>query len=118
VVANIAAYTSGEPWLTEVLDYLDANRLVLGELLAEELPMVGYAPPEGTYIGWLDCRQLDLGDSPADFFREQAGVALTDGAACGAPGFVRMIFATPRPILTEAVRLMGKAVRDRAPGAI
>lgn len=114
VIAATAAYTSGKPWLDEVLGYLDGNRQLLAELLAEELPMINYTPPEGTYIGWLDCRDLDLPDgrTAADFFREQAGVALTDGAACGTPGFVRMIFATPRPILTEAVRQMGKAVRE------
>lgn len=111
VVANIAAYTSGRPWLEDVLGYLDRNRQLLGELLAAELPMINYVPPEGTYIGWLDCRELDLGMPAADFFREHAGVALTDGAACGTPGFVRMIFATPAPILTTAVRQMGAAVR-------
>jgi cystathionine beta-lyase len=115
VVANIAAYTEGGPWLAEVIDYLDGSRRLLADLLAEELPDVGYTMPEGTYIGWLDCRRLELEGSPADFFREHAGVALTDGAACGTPGFVRMIFATPQPILIDAVRRMGKAVRERAP---
>jgi cystathionine beta-lyase len=116
VVANTAAYTSGRPWLEDVLGYLDSNRRLLGDLLAEELPMINYVPPEGTYIGWLDCRDLErdleLGMPAADFFRERAGVALTDGAACGTPGFVRMIFATPAPILTTAVRQMGAAVRS------
>jgi cystathionine beta-lyase len=122
VIATTAAYTSGRAWLDEVLAYLDGNRMLLGELLAEELPMIDYTPPEGTYIAWLDCRELGLNEDglagPAGFFHEHAGVVLTDGAACGAPGFVRMIFATPRPILTEAVRRMGKAVRERLPAAI
>lgn len=118
VIAGTAAYTDGGPWLAEVMDYLDGSRRLLGDLLAEELPMITYAPPEGTYIAWLDCRELPIDDhgfgSVAEFFDQRAGVALTDGAACGAPGFVRMIFATPRPILSEAVRLMGKAVRELA----
>ncbi|MBO0811720.1 MAG: aminotransferase class I/II-fold pyridoxal phosphate-dependent enzyme, partial [Microlunatus sp.] len=119
VVANTAAYTSGRPWLDEVIGYLDRNRALLSELLAEELPMISYSPPEGTYIGWLDCRELERdlepGVSAADFFAEQAGVALTDGEACGTPGFVRMIFATPAPVLTQAVRRMGAAVREHVP---
>ncbi len=113
LVANVAAYTSGRPWLDGVLGYLDGSRVLLGQLLAEHLPDVGYRPPEGTYIGWLDCRGLGV-DAPAEFFRESAGVALTDGVACGAPGFVRMIFATPRPILTQAVTAMGTAYRRRS----
>ncbi|HEY9292499.1 MAG TPA: aminotransferase class I/II-fold pyridoxal phosphate-dependent enzyme [Microlunatus sp.] len=111
-VATIAAYTEGKPWLDSVVDYLDGNRRTLAELIADELPMIKYTPPEGTYIGWLDCRDLGLESSPAEFFGEHAGVALTDGTACGAPGFVRMIFATPRPILTEMVQRMGHAVRS------
>ena len=113
VIAATAAYTSGGDWLAEVLDYLDGNRQLLAEAVAAELPMIRYAPPEGTYIGWLDCRDLALPDgmSAAEFFRQRAGVALTDGADCGTPGFVRMIFATPRPILDEAVGRMGAAVR-------
>ena len=56
VVANTAAYTAGGPWLDEVLAYLDGNRTLLADLLAEHLPGVGYTPPEGTYLAWLDCR--------------------------------------------------------------
>lgn len=112
VIANTVAYREGRGWLEEVLSYLDGNRTALAALLAEHLPEIGYTPPEGTYIGWLDCRALGL-DDPATFFRERAGVALTDGAACGSPGFVRMIFATPRPILEQAVRQLAAAYRSR-----
>jgi len=44
-----------------------------------------------------------------------AGVALTDGALCGAAGegFVRIVFATPRPILVEIVQRMGAALAAR-----
>jgi len=76
---------------------------------------VRYQPPEGTYLAWLDCRDLglaDLADSPADFFLAKARVLLTDGAACGEAGrgCVRLNFATPRPILAEIVRRMAEAV--------
>jgi cystathionine beta-lyase len=116
VIANTAAYTDGRGWLDEVREYNDGNRIALAELLAEHLPEVRYTPPEGTYIGWLDARALGVGDSPAEFFRDEAGVAMTDGAACGAPGvgFLRLIFATPRPILEQAVAQMGAALDRRS----
>jgi cystathionine beta-lyase len=119
-VANTAALSSGRPWLEEVVRYLDGNRRALATLLTEHLPAVRYTVPEGTYIAWLDCRGLGLDGSPAEFFREHAGVALTDGRACGdaGEGFVRMVFATPRPILEQAVAAMGAAVtaQDRLAG--
>ncbi|HEY5396124.1 MAG TPA: aminotransferase class I/II-fold pyridoxal phosphate-dependent enzyme [Trebonia sp.] len=120
VQATIAAYRHGGPWLDEVVGYLDGSRRLLAELLAEHLPSVRYQPPEGTYLAWLDCRDLfaAMGPgaaAPAEFFLAKAQVVLTDGAACGdiGEGHVRLNFATPRPILTEIVRRLAGAVADR-----
>jgi cystathionine beta-lyase len=119
VLATTAAYTEGEPWLADVLAYLDGNRRRLGELLAERLPQVRWTPPEGTYLAWLDCRALHLPASAGEYFLEHAGVALVDGPACGAPGagHVRLNLATPRPLLETIVERMAAAVGDRAGGA-
>jgi cystathionine beta-lyase len=115
VLANAAAYDEGEPWLDGVLRYLDGNRRLLGELLAERLPKVRYTPPEGTYLAWLDCRGLDLPGSAGDFFLDRAGVALVDGPECGAPGtgHVRLNFATPRHVLATIVERLADAVESR-----
>ena len=111
VIANTAAYRSGGPWLAEVLSYLDGNRRLLGQLVADLLPGVVYTPPEGTYLGWLDFRATGPAD-PAAYFLEKAGVAMTDGALCGAAGrgFGRFTFALPRPILREAVERIATAM--------
>jgi cystathionine beta-lyase len=111
VIASTAAYTHGGPWLDAALDYLDGNRRLLAGLLAEHLPAVGYTPPEGTYLAWLDCRGLRLGDRPAQRFAA-AGVALTDGTACGTAGagFARYTLATPRPVLRDTVERLAAAV--------
>jgi cystathionine beta-lyase len=115
VLANTAAYREGEPWLDHVLRYLDRNRRLLGELLADRLPEVRYLPPEGTYLAWLDCRALALGTSVGAFFLDRAGVALVDGPECGAPGagHVRLNLATPAPVLTAIVDRMAEAVAGR-----
>ena len=116
VQATIAAYRDGGPWLADVVAYLDDSRIYLDGLLREHLPEIGYQPPEGTYLAWLDCRTLLPGvASPADFFLAAAQVMLTDGAACGdaGQGHVRLNFATPRPVLAEIVRRMAVAVRSR-----
>ena len=129
VRATTAAYRDGGPWLDDAVAYLDGSRSFLAGLLKEHLPEVGYQPPEGTYLAWLDCRALfaDPGArltgrralpadvSPAEFFLAKARVMLTDGAACGEAGrgHVRLNFATPRPILAEIVRRLANAVSAR-----
>jgi cystathionine beta-lyase len=117
--AAAAAYRDGGSWLADVVGYLDGNRLLLAELLADRLPEIGYRPPEGTYLAWLDCRGLlaarGIEENAADFFLERARVLLTDGAACGdaGQGHVRLTFATPRPILAEMVSRLADAADGR-----
>ena len=75
---------------------------------------VGYAPPEGTYLAWLDCRALDIGEL-TQLLQEEAGVAVVDGARRGPPGvgFLRLNFATTRPVLIQVVSQLARAVANR-----
>lgn len=125
VIAHAEAFRSGADWLDATLSGLDANRKLLGELVAEQLPSVKYQWPQGTYLAWLDCRALGIdeeeGDGlavvadlsgPARWFLEHARVALSSGHVfgTGGAGHVRLNFATSRAILTEALSRMGRAL--------
>ena len=113
VIAHTAGLRDGRQWLDELLGGLDANRRLLGDLLAEHLPSVGYRPPQGTYLAWLDCRALELADDPARVFLERGRVALNSGPSfgTGGAGHVRLNLATSPEILTDAVLRMASAVR-------
>jgi len=112
VLANTAAYSAGGRWLDTIVEYLDGNRRLLAELVAEHLPGVRMRMPEGTYIALLDFRGVGLTGDLGEWFRDNAGVAMTDGAACGqaAIGHTRFVFALPRPIMQEAIVRMGAAL--------
>jgi cystathionine beta-lyase len=112
VVANTAAFRHGEPWLDEVLGYLDASRHLLAGLLSRHLPEVRYRPPDGTYLAWLDCTAMDLPDSPGALVADRAQVTVVDGPAFGdgGEGSFRLNFATPQPILTEMVERIAAAL--------
>ncbi|MFJ8106211.1 MalY/PatB family protein [Streptomyces sp. NPDC096132] len=113
VLAHTAALRDGTAWLDALLAGLDANRRLLADLLAEHLPGVRYRPGEATYLAWLDCRALDVGDDPAAVFLERGRVALSPGAdfGTGGAGHVRLNLATSPEILTEGVRRMAAALR-------
>ncbi len=112
VVASIAAWNGGQEWLDDVIGYLDGNRRLLDEMVKDRLPGVEYTMPEGTYLTWLDFSRTGLDGDLADFFRERAQVATTDGSACGEVGkrSVRFNIAMPRPILERAVDRMAAAM--------
>lgn len=125
VIAHAEAFRSGADWLDATLSGLDANRELLGELVAEQLPSVKYQWPQGTYLAWLDCRALGIDEEesdglavvadlsgPARWFLEHARVALSSGHVfgTGGAGHVRLNFATSRAILTEALSRMGRAL--------
>jgi cystathionine beta-lyase len=82
------------------------------ELLAEHLPEIGYVAPEASFLAWLDCRPLGLGDDPAAAFLARGRVALSPGLDYGrsGEGFVRLNFGTSPEHVAEAVRRMAAAV--------
>lgn len=112
--AALAAYREGQPWLDELLVYLEANRDYLFDFVNEALPGVSMWKPEGTYLAWLDCRRLEIDETPYKFFLEEAKVGLNDGADFGeaGQGFVRLNFGCPRAILEEGLGRMRAALAD------
>lgn len=127
IIAHAEAFRSGDDWLDSLLQGLGANRAFLGELVAEHLPGVNYQWPQGTYLAWLDCRELGFDEEvtddlavvadlsgPARWFLDHARVALSSGHVfgTGGTGHVRLNFATSQAILSEAVSRMGRALAD------
>ncbi|WP_416972657.1 MalY/PatB family protein [Streptomyces sp. 4F14] len=111
VIAHTAALRDGGDWLDALLAGLDENRRLLVDLLARHLPAVRYTPAQATYLAWLDCRALGLGDDPADVFLRRGRVALNSGPSfgTGGAGFVRVNLATSAENLAEGVRRMAAA---------
>jgi cystathionine beta-lyase len=115
-IAAEAAFRHGDPWLDAVLARLDRNRAQLQHDLAERLPEIRWRPPQATYLAWLDCTRLGLGDEPAATFLDRGRVALGRGLDYGRPGagYVRLNFATSPEHLTDAVSRMSAALNQSA----
>lgn len=99
-VALKTAFTKGEPWRQELLEYLRENKKWLDERISR-IPGLSICHSEGTYLGWIDAREKEL-ENPAEFFMKEAGVKFNDGNAFSAPGFIRVNFACPRANLKKA----------------
>ncbi len=110
--ATIAAWRYAQPWLDDVVAYLEANRDFVANALADRIPELRIAAPEATFLAWLDCGALEIEGSPAAHFLRHGRVALSDGRLFGEgwEPYVRLNFATSRPILTDVVDRMAKAL--------
>jgi cystathionine beta-lyase len=106
-VAAEAAWRHGDDWLAGVMGVLDGNRRALVDLLVQQLPGIRYRPPAATYLAWLDCAALGLGDDPSVEFHRR-GVALSPGPdfGRGGEGFVRLNLATSPQRLGQIVGAM------------
>ncbi len=99
IAAFEAAYREGEPWLEELLVYLRDTRDCVQTYLTEHLPQIKLIPSEGTYLLWLDCRELKMNDAELKrLLVHEAGVGLSPGALFGneGSGFMRLNIGAPR----------------------
>ncbi|MEO7753069.1 MAG: aminotransferase class I/II-fold pyridoxal phosphate-dependent enzyme [Terracoccus sp.] len=112
VVAQQAAWADGREWLDALRVELETSRALLAQLVSEQLPGARLTSPDATYLAWLDCRGLGLGDRPGAVFLERGRVALSEGRTFGAAGtgFVRVNFATSPEVLRDAVARMASCV--------
>jgi cystathionine beta-lyase len=112
MISHVAALREGGEWLDGLLSNLEENRTRLSGLLTERLPAIRHTPPEGTYLAWLDCRGLGLGDDPSEAFLERGRVAVNSGTPFGpgGTGRVRMNIGTSLELIDDGVRRMAAAV--------
>lgn len=109
------ALEHAQPWREEVLRLLKSNREQVSTWAKAE-PLVRFHLPEATYLAWLDLRAHPQAHRIHAYLIEQ-GIGLNDGTTFTAPaesaayqGFVRLNFATSRPVLTEALRRLSAAL--------
>lgn len=105
-VATEAAYTYGEPWLDELLPYIEGNISAVEEYLERHLPLIKAIRPQASFLVWLDCRRLGLDQAHLErLFIERAHLALNTGTMFGrqGEGFMRLNVAMPRASLLDAL---------------
>ena len=108
-----AAYRYGEEWLDQLLSYLEGNLNYLVDFIGSRIPRIKVCRPEGTYLVWLNCRELGLSRAELKkFMIQKAGLGLDEGGVFGRPGegFMRLNAACPRAVLSTALEQLAQAV--------
>jgi cysteine-S-conjugate beta-lyase len=113
LVAFEAAYRHGHDWLNALLAYLYETREMVMAYTQKHLPKITVVPAEGTYLLWLDCRQLGLSDHDLQqLFLEKAKLALSPGTMFGkgGEGFMRMNIGASQESILLALHKLKQAL--------
>lgn len=111
-----AAFEHGEEWLEQVLAYIQGNIDFTETYLKEHIPFIGMIRPQASYLIFLDCRALGLGQEELEhLFADKARLALNSGTMFGEPGrgFMRLNVGCPRQQLRKALQQLEMAVNMR-----
>lgn len=112
VVAAEAGFRYGSEWVDQVVEYIEENIDFVNKFCKENIPKIKPNKPQGTYLVWIDCRELGMDNKQlSKFMLDKVKVALDDGYWFGTEGegHVRMNVACPRTIVKEALERLKKA---------
>lgn len=111
------AYTACEDWLQELKDYIEGNLQYVTGFIQEQLPQLTIIEPEGTYLLWVDYRQLTTDEEKLKQLFLEARVMVSFGSSFGAEGegFIRLNLASPRAVLEESLKRIHRVVAQAVP---
>lgn len=115
ITACEAAYRCGTTWYEAMLDYVEKNIDYVRCFLKERLPEIHLIEPEGTYLLWLDFRDLHLTENELEVLvTRKARLWLDSGAIFGktGEGFERINVACPRKTLVTAMERLERAIHS------
>lgn len=115
IEANIAAFTRSEDWYQSMMAYLKGNIDYVEDFITSKLsPKIKVKKPQATFLMWLDCRGLGMGQEELNnFFQKKAKLLLNDGELFGQEGvgYMRLNIAAPRYLLEKAMNQLEEAIK-------
>jgi cystathionine beta-lyase len=115
MIATEAAWRTGEAWLDALLPYLAESRDLFDKRIEAAAPGARSMHLDGTYLAWVDFSATGLApEDVAARVANRARIYASPGEQFGPGGksWLRFNFATPRPILKEALGRLDDAFAD------
>ncbi|MCK9338882.1 MAG: PatB family C-S lyase [Bacteroidales bacterium] len=113
-IALETAYTYGEDWLEQLIDYLMDNVKYCQEFIQSNLPKLRTFDHEATYLLWVDFRNLGLShEELCHILVHKAKLGFNDGLIFGEEGrnFMRINLAYPRSVIKESMNRLQNALK-------
>ena len=115
MIATEAAWRSGDAWLDALLPYLLGSRDLFDARIEAAAPGARSMRLDATYLAWVDFSGTGMTpEEVAARVSDRARIFASPGTQFGPGGesWLRFNFATPRPILEEALGRLDDAFRE------
>jgi cystathionine beta-lyase len=115
MIATEAAWRTGDAWLDALLPYLTASRDLFDSRIEAAAPGARSMRLAATYLAWVDFSRTGLPPEEVSArVKNRARIFPSPGSQFGPGGetWLRFNFATPRPILDEALGRLEEAFKD------
>ena len=109
------AYSECGEWLEELCQVVRQNSEFVKKFFAENLPQVKVIPLEGTYLQWLDFRELNVDYKKLEEIHiNKAEVFFDEGYVFGKEGecFERLNLACPQYVIEDALKRLVQAYKQ------
>jgi cystathionine beta-lyase len=110
MIAGVVAWSECDDWHAALVDRLAAQRGLLEELLATDLPKARMRPLEATYLPWVDLRGYGYDDPAVRALSYGVRVAPGEDYQPGLTGHVRLNTATSADRLRRIVERLAAAL--------
>lgn len=112
VVGIQSAYEKGEEWLKNLISHLEINRDKLIDFFDKNKEFK-VTEPEGTFMIWIDCSEIQKKIKPIIFFEKYCKIILSDGKNFGQEydNFIRISYACSKEQIEEIILRISKGLK-------
>jgi cystathionine beta-lyase len=111
--ATMVGYRECDDYIDQLVEYIKENTVIVEEFIKKELPQLKYKPAEGTYLAWIDVRELPFTKEEIQYALVNEGkVGIMPGETYGDNGakYLRLNCGCPKEKLIEGLWRLKKGI--------
>ncbi len=111
--ATMVGYRECDDYINQLVEYIKENTVIVEEFIKKELPQLKYKPAEGTYLAWIDGRELPFTkDEIQHALVNEGKVGIMPGETYGDNGskYLRLNCGCPKEKLIEGLWRLKKGI--------
>lgn len=111
IIALMSAYNDCDDYVEQLREYIRENMALVESYIHEHCAPLKFKSPEGTYLAWIDCRDLPFtADQLQDALVNQGHVGMMKGEIYFGKGYLRMNVGCLRSKVLDGLERLQKSL--------